>query len=86
MSQTLPWLLIGLVAALALAVLGKPLKYLCVLALRTACSLAALMLLNPLGSLIGITLGVNLANALVMGLLGLPGFGLLLMLKWTLAV
>ena len=32
----------------------------------------------------GVGLGVNLVNALVLGLLGLPGFGLLLMLQWVL--
>ena len=47
--------------------------------------LAALAALSPLGPLIGVGLGVNLANALVMGLLGVPGFGLLLMLNWALA-
>ena len=32
--------------------------------------------------LTGVTLGVNLVNALVVGVLGVPGFGLLLMLQW----
>ena len=36
------------------------------------------------GGLIGVTLGVNLFNALVLGVLGAPGFGLLLMLPWAL--
>ena len=31
-------------------------------------------------------LGVNLTNALVLGLLGVPGFGLLLLLNWALAL
>ena len=61
LTDTLPWLLVGLVAVAALAAL------------------------SPLGPLIGVGLGVNLANALVMGLLGVPGFGLLLMLNWALA-
>ena len=46
---------------------------------------AALAALSPLGPLIGVGLGVNLANALVMALLGVPGFGLLLLLNWALA-
>lgn len=84
--QTLPWVLVGLVAVAALAALRAPLKYLLKLGARTLCSLAALAVLSPAGSLIGVSLGVNLCNALVVGLLGIPGFGLLLMLNWALTV
>ena len=86
LNSTLPWLLLGLVAVLALVIFQKPLKHLGLLGLRTVGSLAALALFSPVGGLIGVTLGVNLTNALVMGLLGLPGFGLLLMLNWALAL
>lgn len=86
LAETLPWLMVGLVAVLVLAVLHRPLKQLGLLCLRTLGSLAALMLLSPVGGMIGVTLGVNLTNALVMGLLGLPGLGLLLMLKWALVL
>lgn len=88
LTDTLPWLLVGLVAVAALLLLRQPIQYLTRLCLRTLCSLAALAALSPLGPLgplIGVGLGVNLANALVMGLLGVPGFGLLLMLNWALA-
>ena len=85
LTDTLPWLLAGLVAVAALLLLRQPIQYLTRLCLRTLCSLAALAALSPLGPLIGVGLGVNLANALVMGLLGVPGFGLLLMLNWALA-
>lgn len=86
MTGTLPWILVGLVAVLALVVLRAPLKHLGLLCLRTAGSLAALAVLGPVGGLIGVTLGVNLANALIIGLLGVPGVGLLLMLNWALAL
>lgn len=85
LSGTLPWLLVGLVATAVLLLLRQPIQYLLKLSLRTLCSLAALAALSPLGPLMGFGLGVNLANALVMGLLGVPGFGLLLMLNWALA-
>ncbi len=84
--QAMPWVLVGLLAVAVLAALRTPLKHLGKLCLRTACSLAALACLSPVGSLLGITLGVNLWNALVVGLLGVPGFGLLLMLNWALCV
>ena len=86
MTDTLPWLLVGLLAVGVLALLGRPLKHLLRLCLRTGVGLAALAAFSPVGGLIGVSLGVNLANALVMGLLGVPGFGLLLMLHLALAL
>ncbi len=86
MGQTLPWVMVGLLVVCALVVLRGPIRSLFLLLARTACSLCALALLSPLGGMVGITLGVNLANAFVIGLLGVPGFGLLLMLNWALAV
>lgn len=84
LTDTLPWLLVGLVAVAALMMLREPVRYLGGLCLRTLVSLGALAAFHPLGALFGCTLGVNLLNALVMGLLGAPGFGLLLMLNWAL--
>ena len=54
------------------------------LAGRTGAGLCALAVFAPVGNLLGAGLGVNLFNALVLGILGAPGFGLLLMLKWVL--
>ena len=54
------------------------------LLLRSALGLAALALLQKMGGFLGITLGANPGNALVLGLLGVPGFGLLLMVQWLL--
>ena len=34
--------------------------------------------------LTGLSLGLNLFNALTIGVLGVPGLGLLLLLKWVL--
>ena len=76
------WCLAGLCAALL--VLRRPAARLLRLALRSSVGLAALALFSQIGQFIGIRLGVNLVNALVLGLLGLPGFGLLLMLQWML--
>ena len=75
----LPWLLGGLVLVVAMAALQKPLRGLVRLLARTGVGLAVLWLFGRVGGLIGVTLGVNLFNALVLGVLGAPGFGLLLM-------
>lgn len=80
----LAWCLAGLLLCAALLVLRRPAARLLRLTLRSSVGLAALALFSQLGQLIGVHLGVNLVNALVLGLLGLPGFGLLLMLQWVL--
>ena len=62
--------------------LGRLLRFLG----RMAAGLAGLFVFGQVGGVIGVTLGVNLVNALVVALLGLPGFGLLLLLHWMLQV
>ena len=42
-----------------------------------------LLLGGVLGTLTGLALGVNAFNALTLGLLGIPGLGLLFLLKWA---
>ena len=78
------WALAGLLLCAALLLLRRPLAQLIRLALRSSVALAALAMLAQVGHLFGVRLGVNLVNALVVGLLGVPGFGLLLMLQWVL--
>ena len=78
------WCLAGLLLCAALLVLRRPAARLLRLALRSSVGLAALALFSQLGQFIGVRLGVNLVNALVLGVLGAPGLGLLLMLQWAL--
>lgn len=80
------WLLIAVPALAALVLLRKPLRWLLRLGGRTLAGLAGLFAFSQVGGLIGVTLGVNLVNALVVALLGLPGFGLLLMANWALQI
>lgn len=83
-TATLPWLLAGLGMVLALALLRRPLGSLLRLIGRTGLGLCFLTLFAPVGQFLGAGLGINLFNALTLGLLGAPGFGLLLMLHWVL--
>ena len=55
-------------------------------AIAAGVGLAVLYALSGVGGLAGVHLGVNLVNALVLGLLGAPGFGLLLMVHWVLGL
>ena len=75
-----PWGALALLLLAALALFHRPLGCLLRLAVRSSVGLAALALLNQ----IGLGLGVNLVNALILGVLGVPGLGLLLMLQWVL--
>lgn len=83
--NALPWVAGGLFLVLLLAVLRKPLGWLGRLAVRTGAGLGVLWLLSWTGGVLGLRLGVNLSNALVLGALGAPGFGLLVALEWMLA-
>ncbi len=74
MPGYMAWCLAGLLLCAALLLL----------ALRSSVGLAVLALFSQVGGFVGIKLGVNLVNALILGVLGAPGFGLLLMLQWVL--
>ena len=52
--------------------------------LNSVLGLGVLWLLNSTAPVTGLTLGVNWFNALTVGVLGLPGLGLLLLVKWVL--
>ena len=74
---------IGLIV-LIIKIFGTPLRWLLKLALNTVIGFAALFLLNFFGGFIGIGLGINWLNAIVVGLLGVPGVVLLLLLQYLL--
>lgn len=82
--QALPYVVGTLCFVTALCLLRRPLAGLLRLAGRTGAGLGFLALFAPLGRLVGASLGVNLFNALVLGALGTPGFGLLLLWNWLL--
>jgi len=52
-------------------------------AVNTLLGLGALLLLNATSRFTGLRLGLNLFNAVVVGILGIPGLGLLLLLSWV---
>lgn len=84
LSTAARWIAGSGFALMLLIVLHRPLGRLWRLGVRSAVGLAVLGALGQVGSLTGVALGVNWVNALVLGALGLPGFGLLLMLDWAL--
>jgi len=68
---------------LAVGLCRRPLAALCRLVVRSGLGLVFLWLFRGLGGLMGVTLGVNLLNGLVLGVLGPPGFALLLLANWA---
>ena len=81
-------ILVGILAVFFLIALirvfSAPLKLALKLLANTALGFLALWAVSLTSGLTGIALGLNLWNALVIGILGLPGFALLLLVQWVL--
>lgn len=73
-----------LLLLLVIKIFATPLKWAMKLLLNTLIGFVALFILNFLGDFVGISLGINWLNALVTGVLGVPGVVLLLLLKYFL--
>ena len=85
MDMTAILLLIGAAAVLiliSLRVFAAPLKLVVKVLCNTLLGLGALLLLNAAAPFTGLSLGLNLFNAAVVGVLGIPGLGLLLLIQW----
>ena len=67
-----------------LRLFAAPLKVALKVAFNSALGFAALWLLNLTTAVTGLCLGLNWFNAAVIGILGVPGFGLLLLVQWVL--
>ena len=77
-------LVIAFLAVTCLRLLSTPLKMALRLVLNSALGFGALWLLQYTAAYTGISLGLNLFNLLTVGVLGLPGLGLLVLLQWVL--
>ena len=58
-----------------------PIRWIFRLVLSTVSGFVFLLLINFLGAYIGITIGINILNALIIGVFGLPGLVLLLLVN-----
>ena len=81
-------ILVGVLAAFLLIapirVFQAPLRLALKLLVNTLLGFLALWAVNLTAGVTGITLGLNLWNALVIGVLVLPGFVLLFLTQWVL--
>ncbi len=53
-------------------------------AINTLLGLGALLLVESTSSITGLSLGITLFHAIVVGILGIPGVGLLFLAQWML--
>lgn len=77
-------ILAGFFLIALLRVFSAPLRLALKLLANTLLGFLALWVVTLTAPLTGIALGLNLLNALVIGILGLPGFVLLLLVQWVL--
>ena len=77
-------ILAGFFLIALIRIFRTPLRVALKLLVNTLLGFLALWAVNVTAGITGIALGLNLFNALVIGVLGLPGFLLLLLTQWVL--
>lgn len=77
-------MLIAFLIIAFIRVFRTPLKLALKLIFNTLLGFLALWIVNLTATFTGFSLGLNIWNALTIGILGVPGFILLLLLKWIL--
>ena len=83
--ETIAIILIAVIAIfLILKLLTAPIRFAAKMLINALVGFVVLFLLNFAGSIVGLSLGINWFNALVVGIFGAPGVVLLLLLKYLL--
>ena len=70
-------------ALIAFKLFSAPLRLALRVGPHTALGFLALIALDLFSPLLGLHLAVNLVNALIVGILGLPGLALLVLMQWV---
>ena len=82
MSQSIFAYIVGAIILLAAtAFLSKPLKRLLKIVFDSAIGFMLIVIFNFFSGLLGLYIGVNAATAVTVGVLGLPGFVMILILQ-----
>ena len=83
--ETVAIILIAVIAVvLILKLLTAPIRFAAKMLINALVGFVVLFLLNFVGGIVGLSLGINWFNALVVGIFGAPGVVLLLLLKYLL--
>ena len=83
-QKMLAAILAGFLIIALLRVFSAPLRLALRVLVNTLLGFLALWTVNLTAAVTGISLGLNIWNALVIGVLGLPGFVVLLLVQWVL--
>ena len=83
-QKMLAAILAGFLIIALLRVFSAPLRLALRILANTLLGFLALWAVNLTAAVTGLSLGLNIWNALVIGVLGLPGFVLLLLVQWVL--
>jgi len=82
MTQTIfAYIVGGILLLIALFFLARPLKMLFKIAISSALGCVGLIVFNFFCGLVGLYIGVNIATATTLGILGLPGLAMILILQ-----
>ncbi len=74
------------VVLIAFKLFSTPLRLVLKVGMNTVLGFLALIALDLFSPLLGLHIGVNLINALIVGILGLPGLALLVLMQWVFLV
>ena len=80
-ETVIAYLFIFIVVIILLTILIKPIKWLFKLLISSFIGAFALIIFNFIGGFFDFTIGINPGSILTVGLLGIPGFLLLIFLK-----
>lgn len=86
MEKIVSGLMIVIAAVLVFKLFSLPVRLLFRILLSTAAGFVLLVVFNYIGMRFGLTLGINIVNALVIGVLGLPGLIVLIFVKQILGL
>ena len=83
--ETIAIIVIAVIAVfLILKLLTAPIRFAAKMLINALVGFVVLFLLNFVGGIVGLSLGINWFNALIVGIFGAPGVVLLLLLKYLL--
>ena len=81
-TEIIFYFLLAAAVILASRIFTLPIKFIAKLLWNTFVGFILLLIFNALGAMIGLTVAVNAATAMTVGILGVPGLVLLLLVKW----
>lgn len=76
-TQTIFWMAVACLVFIGLLIFAKPLKVLVRIMVQGVLGCIGIFLMNFLMGSFGVSVGINILTAFIIGVLGLPGFVLL---------